>query len=445
MNIDLLQLDLINKSKKYQNISKKLKIDITRDANNYFISLGKVPGYVNLKSLKEKKSLLIEKIITFLKNFFSISRTSGYHLYNFQNIEKFKTLIISWSTINDFKNDGTYRDSYFRTNSKNYKDILWVLLSTDGILPKKIDKNITILFQKNAGQINILYLAKIFFLKVVTCKFSIRTLISSLSFYSHLSEIILKKIHPVFKNENLNLVIMPYEAHPFQNYLFKSVKKIKKKVKTVGYVHSTQPYPIHLLYRDGAPDKLLVHGTDQKYHCIKYLNWPKNSLKLIPSLRFKKKDKLNFKNKIFLPYYISNEDFYVMEFEKIISSFRNKAIKPLEIMNHPRMKKSKSHLKLIKRLSLVILKNKKIFSPKVNKSITFVFGGTSIVLEALERKYSFIHICGEPTFERYSNALWPNINVDEINNNTYKYSLKKLGTCIKFSNSKDLFEKNCLN
>ena len=54
-------------------------------------------------------------------------------------------------------------------------------------------------------------------------------------------------------------------------------------------------------------------------------------------------------------------------------------------------------------------------------------------------------MCGEPTFERYSNALWPNINVDEINNNTYKYSLKKHETCIKFSNSKDLFKKNCLN
>ena len=445
MDIGLLQLDLINKSKKYQNLSKKLKVDITRDANNYITSFGTVPGYVILKSFKEKKLLLVEKIIAFLKNLFSISRTSGYRLYNFQNIGKFKTLIISWTTVNDFKNDGTYRDSYFRTNSKNYKDILWILISSDGILPKKIDKNITILFQKNAGQINILYLLKIFFLKIIACKFSIRTLISSLSFYSHLSEIILKKIHSVFKNENLDLVIMPYEAQPFQNYLFKSVKRIKKKVKTVGYVHSTQPYPIHLLYRDGAPDKLLVHGADQKYHCIKYLNWPKNSLKLIPSLRYKKKDKFNFKNKIFLPYYISNEDFYVMEFEKIISSFRNKTIKPLEIVNHPHMKKTKSHLKLIKRLSLVISKNKKIFSPKANKSITFVFGGTSIVLEALERKYSFIHICGEPIFERYSSALWPNIEVKKINNNTYKYSLKKLERCIKFSNNKDLFEKNCLN
>jgi len=389
--------------------------------------------------------LFTEKIITFLKNLFLISRTSGYRLYNFQNIGKFKTVIISWATVSDFKNGGAYHDRYFRTNSKSYKDILWVLISSDGILPKKIDKNVTILFQGNDKQINIFYLLKIFFLKIIKCNFSIRTLISSLSFYSHLSEIIFKKTCSVFKNKNLNLVLMPYEAQPFQNYLFKSVKKINKKVKTVGYVHSTQPYPIHLLYRDGAPDKLLVHGADQKYHCIKYLNWPKNSLKLIPSLRFKKKDKFNFKNKIFLPYYISNENFYIMEFEKIISNFKNKKIKPLEIVNHPHMKKSKPHLKLIKRLSFVISKNKKIFSTKVNKSITFVFGGTSIVLEALERKHSFTHICGEPIFESYSNALWPNIEVKKINNNIYKYSLKKPATCIKFSNGKDLFKKNCLN
>ena len=183
MDIGLLQLDLINKPKKYQNLNKKLKVDITRDANNYITSFGTVPGYVILKSFKEKKLLFVEKIITFLKNFFSISRASGYRLYNFQNIGKFKTLIISWTTVNDFRNDGTYRDSYFRTNSKNYKDILWVLISSDGILPKKIGKNITILFQKNVRQINILYLLKIFFLKIITSKFSIRTLISSLSFY----------------------------------------------------------------------------------------------------------------------------------------------------------------------------------------------------------------------------------------------------------------------
>ena len=93
MDIDLLQLDLIKQSKKYQNLSKKLKVDITKDANKYITTFGKVPGYVILKSFKEKKFLFIEKIITFLKNFFSISRTSGYRLYNFQNIGTFKTLL----------------------------------------------------------------------------------------------------------------------------------------------------------------------------------------------------------------------------------------------------------------------------------------------------------------------------------------------------------------
>ena len=109
------------------------------------------------------------------------------------------------------------------------------------------------------------------------------------------------------------------------------------------------------------------------------------------------------------------------------------------------MKRSKSHLNLIKNLLFLIKKNKIIFSPKANKSLSFIFGGTSTVLEALERKYPFIHICAEPIFERYSNALWPNISVTKIGNNAYKYSLKKSGTCIKFSNGKDLFKKNCLN
>ena len=50
MDISLLQLDLINRSKKYQKLSKKLKVDITRDASNYITSFGNVPGYVILKS-----------------------------------------------------------------------------------------------------------------------------------------------------------------------------------------------------------------------------------------------------------------------------------------------------------------------------------------------------------------------------------------------------------
>ena len=53
MDIDHSQLNLINKSKKYQNHSKKLKIDIAKDANNYITSFGNVPGYVVLKSFKE--------------------------------------------------------------------------------------------------------------------------------------------------------------------------------------------------------------------------------------------------------------------------------------------------------------------------------------------------------------------------------------------------------
>ena len=67
---------------------------------------------------------------------------------------------------------------------------------------------------------------------------------------------------------------MPYESQPFQNYLFKNIKKLKKNIKTIGYVSTTQPLPLHSLHRDGAPEKIFVHGSDQKLHLTKYFGWP---------------------------------------------------------------------------------------------------------------------------------------------------------------------------
>ena len=167
MNIQKAQIDLINQSKRYQNFSKKLKIDITKDANNYFTSIARVPGYVILKSFKEKRKLFIEKIIVFFKNYFLISKMSGYSLYNFSNIKKISKLVISWTTVKNFKSNGEYIDRYFRTNSRRYKNTLWFLISSDGILPKKVDKNIVILSQKNFNQINFSYLLKVTFRKFI--------------------------------------------------------------------------------------------------------------------------------------------------------------------------------------------------------------------------------------------------------------------------------------
>ena len=68
----------------------------------------------------------------------------------------------------------------------------------------------------------------------------------------------------------------------------------------MGYIHSTQPFPLLNLYRDGAPEKLFVHGSDQKYHLTNYFGWPEKVVKLIPSLRFKKNSTIEILNRLSL-------------------------------------------------------------------------------------------------------------------------------------------------
>ena len=81
----------------------------------------------------------------------------------------------------------------------------------------------------------------------------------------------------------------------FQNTIFKEIKKINSDIKLIGYLHSTQALPTFLIHRYGAPDLLLVHSSAQIYHLNKYLNWPAKKLRLIPSLRYNKKDKNSLK------------------------------------------------------------------------------------------------------------------------------------------------------
>ena len=150
-----------------------------------------------------------------------------------------------------------------------------------------------------------------------------------------------KKIEPLIKNKKLKKVIMPYEAQPFQNYIFNKIKENYKKIKSIGYVHSTQPFPSHLFKREGSPDKIYVHGNDQKYHC-KIPGWKKNQVKSIPSFRFLKKNKSSFANKVLLPYDFYDAKVILKLFENFIKNNDEKLNDNLRIVVHPRKKNLKN-------------------------------------------------------------------------------------------------------
>ena len=78
-----------------------------------------------------------------------------------------------------------------------------------------------------------------------------------------------------------------------------------------------------------------------------------------PSLRYPKKSKLNFQNKVFLPYNIPNETVVIDEFKKIILEEPNLNYRSLKIKNHPMMINSKRHLILKSKLEKLLKKIKK--------------------------------------------------------------------------------------
>jgi len=431
------QIELLARIKKHFKSSR----ENSNDQGFYLSSFSPIPGYIILKRLQKKNlSFFIEKKIKFYL-FLGSLRLSNTKIF-FKNItDKFDSIILTWGNINNFKKNGSFDDKYFNQNSRKNKKFLWFIISLDNKIPNKIDNNIVIFLHNNINYINfipsLLKFLKRYLLAIINSKKQ-----ASFSYLENLSVELWQRLFPLIEMKKLKKVVMPYEAQPFQNYIFNKIKNYNKDITNIGYVHSTQPFPSHLHKREGSPDKMYVHGNDQKYHCNKYLGWKKNQIKSIPSFRFLKKNKNYFINKVFLPYDFSNSQTILKLFENLIKNNNEKLNSNMQVLLHPQKKESKKH-KILQRSLIEILKKNKS-SKRVNKkkSSTIIIGASSSTLEALENGLKPYHICEDHLLEMCSNYLWPSIKVKAIFENCYQYKLKKLNSCINY---KQASNKNNLN
>ena len=81
------------------------------------------------------------KNFLFLKNF---KQVNFYGNMDFNNINKYKKMILTWSYNHNFHKNGKYEDGYFKS-VKNKNKILWVTVLVDQKLPNKINNNIIII------------------------------------------------------------------------------------------------------------------------------------------------------------------------------------------------------------------------------------------------------------------------------------------------------------
>jgi hypothetical protein len=412
-------------NKKNSNISKN---------HNYFLNtFDETLGFIKLLELQKKQISFMDKYFILLKNLFATSKVSDLVLINEENIKNYDTIILTHGNYSHFSKKGDYFDPSFNENSKQFKKILWFVISTDHKMPINIGDNIVLLINKNANLLNFNKFIKLVFKKMLIFFFKKKS--PQFLHTEQFSDIVWKNINKLKKIQNIKKIFSPYEAQPHQNFLNYRLNLKNNKIKTIGYVHSTQAFPIHLFKRDGAPKKLFVHGKDQKYHLIKFLGWKKSDIQLIPSLKIRNKNKKNYQNLIYLPYIIEDFNFYLDNIRFLLTTHKNKFSHALKVKLHPYRKNKKTHLKLKKEIELFIAKNK--FNKKLSFCNPIVLGTSSVVLEILENNLKPYHIYKNFILESYLNGFWPSIRgVPILTNKIFQYKLNKNNNCINIDGKK---------
>jgi hypothetical protein len=425
---------------------EKSKDYISNKISNFSISKSSVLLYLNswdpsslgCSLLKWKMSLQKSSFwffIKFCKNIISIRNYSKLRLHfgpKYSRDSNFDSLIISWCKYSDFDNLGNYHDRYFNVQADKHSHVLWLLISIDGKLPSSLQPNIGIYFKKKVALIS-----EIFF--VFKC--IMRAINSSkgkwVNFLNNISaeQVFAEKITLV--TEALNTkhafcsLIQPYEAHPFQHAITLGLKNSDKGIKSIGYLHSVLPaLPTDLIYREGAPDVLYVHGQGQIDIMENFLNWPSSDLRFIPSLRFKREIFESFSGFIFLPYNFSDSKSIVKGLKSYFETIDSDALPKMLVRCHPAKSNSKKHISLMNEIDLLLKKQYVKFNDQSDRKISIFIGATAAIVEALERGMEVIHITSDPIFESHQEDLWADLEVTNININVLQYKLNKLGSYV---------------
>tara|TARA_B100000886_G_scaffold340142_1_gene308109 strand:- start:2163 stop:3542 length:1380 start_codon:yes stop_codon:yes gene_type:complete len=423
-----------------KNYFKKLEdssIDTSKSGQCYFALWSETQGMARMKLWLKGYAHFFSFCLINLKNIFSIASHANYiEISNDQkasNDEK-KILVISYSSKELFKSDGSFYDKFLNINSKDLINSRWILISLDNFIPNNLNENIKIFgVKKSFFKYDIFSFIKIIINRVFKYNFSIKKIFHYLNFDTFFSEKISTLIYKELRKNKFETLITPYEAKPYQLYVNNLVKDYDNEILTIGYVHSSLPsLPCEYVFRNGSPDLICVHGSTYKKILKDKLSWPMNKINLIKSLRFKKNYK-SMSGKIFLPYKILGKKILLNSFKEFLENAKLKSLEKFSIENHPSMLKSKIHLEFIFNLKNLIDINKNKFSDNASNNQSIFFGFTGAIFEALERGNEVIHFFSDPFFESLNNNIWEEIDIKVLNNNAQKYNLNKKGCLIDFS------------
>ena len=429
--IEKKQFYLLNKAKKYIKSLKNKNIDTSKSSFCYLNTYSPTPGYAKVMSWLNKKKFIKDYILLIFNHIFSISRYSKFILINNKN-QKFKNILITWGKKADFIN-GIFYDKFTNSRSNQYKKTIIFLIYLDDILPKKIPENVIILYNKK--KFDFRFFLKLFLKTIFKNSFSLKKFFHYFSSQTVFAEIVNTKLFSIISKNKISKIILPYEGQPFQNYVLKNLKKKNKKIITIGFIHSMIPaLPLNFIKRDGSPDLIYLSGVSQKNLFLKYLDWKSKDIKIIDSIRIKRKMmKFQF-NAIFFAMHLSKNLKILQELEKFLNCQKKYSLPHLAIKKHPQMLKSKEQLILENKIRQLFIYYKDKFNLNSKKNYSFHIGPTSAFIQYLENKKHAIHFTMLPELDLYTKRMWKKITPIKLNSYSFSYKLVEKQKILKLSN-----------
>ena len=434
VEIEKNQIFLIEKTKKYQETNCKSELPFNAE---FFCTYSNSFGFALLKYWINKIGFF-KLILAFFKEFYACLNVSNYELVESHvHSKNFKKIILTWGSENNIK-ENFFFDKYLNISSKDYKEILWIVLY-DGDISRiaKLD-NVTYILNKKISYYQKLSNFYKWFLKSICRKeFKYKNLLHFFSWHNFHSYKILEIVKPLF-NQNLQELFIVYEAQPFQTRIIQHVKQNFVKTKCVGYINTFPSFAPNFIKKNYSPDKIIVNSVNQFEALTKYLGWSSHDIELIESARFRIKENHNMSNKIYIPINFSSSRKILLHFKEIFEYLKNYDLSNFEISNHPTAKKSIKHLELIENIRF-LLNNHKNGTKKI-KNTSICVGFTSSVIEALFYGVNIFHITEEPIFEAYNNSFWKNINIKNKNSQIIEYTVNN-PNFVSFGNDDSLVQK----
>ena len=119
-----------------------------------------------LKSILGSNKGFFSNLITVIKETLYSLNYINYKISSHKDYLNYKRIVITWGFENDFKKDGSFFDRYFKINSRDLDDALWIIIYKGINLPEKTQKNIFIIKPFEKISFNFFPILKLIFMNL---------------------------------------------------------------------------------------------------------------------------------------------------------------------------------------------------------------------------------------------------------------------------------------